>query len=129
MAVTGAKFLRLTKARTFTVTTRAMTRLGERSGRRITREEAFRLFCRGIHLRAEEAFLLGYRPGYAGRLQQGQKSWYFRLDLDGEELIAVLGEALFERELVWVTTYAPNQQTAQYRLATHDELTLSAALN
>lgn len=118
MAVNGARFLKLSSAERLAVTRHALDRIQEHAGRCLSEEQACEVFCAGRQVTALQALLLGYRPAYGRRMNQGQKSWYFRLQLDGRELIAVVTEGDYPDEFVWVTTYAPNRQTEQYRMAT-----------
>ena len=129
MAITGEKFLEVTHAEAFSISWHAQDRIKESLGREILEETAFRFFCKGRQLSAQEMIPLGYRPMYNHRLQRGQKSWYFRFEIDGCEFVAVIGEGWDEREYVWTTTYARNRQTNHYRVATYRQLALAALLN
>jgi hypothetical protein len=118
MAVNGEKFLKLSNAECIQISAHASKRLGEHMGRAIPEDQAYEVFCKGRQITAHEAILLGYRPAYGRRLSNGEKSWYFRLELNGQEMIAVVTEGDYPGEFVWVTTYAPDRQTEQCRMAT-----------
>ena len=62
-------------------------------------------------------------------MKQAIKSWYFDLGLPGEEAIAVVGEGDDPGELVWMTTYAPNRQTELCRLASLNQVRMTAAFS
>lgn len=113
MASSGEKFLEVTKATGLSVTRHALERIKQYTGLQPTRELAHALFRRGVHVRAQELFLLGYRPGLAKR--RGATSWYFRFQLFGEELLAVIAQGDSPGEFVWVTTYGVNGLTAMRR--------------
>jgi len=117
MATNGEKFLRLTRATALTVSGHALDRIEQYTGLRPTVALAQMLFRRSAYHRAEDLYLFGYRPGYARRLRRGVRSWYFVFSLFGQELVAVVSTGPRPNEYVWVTTYAPNAQTAHYRLA------------
>jgi len=129
MAITGEKFLEVTRAETFSISWHAQDRIREFLGREISEETAFGFFRRGRQVTAQEMIHLGYRPRYDGRRRRGRKSWYFRFELDGYEFVAVIGEGWEEREFVWITTYARNRQANHYRLASYRQLVLAALLN
>ena len=122
MGVTGRRFLELTKAEGLEISGHALCRLRERTGRRVSEEEAFELFFNARQVRAGEMIMLGYRPAYGRRLRRGQKSWYFRLLVGGEEAIAVIGQAIGEGEHVWMTTYGRNAQTEHLCMGTSEAL-------
>ena len=122
MAVTGEKFLALSKAEGLEISVHALRRLHERTGRRVSEEEAFELFLSARQVRAHEMIVLGYRPAYGSRLKEGQKSWHFRLLVGGEEAIAVVEQSFREGEYVWMTTYGRNAQTEHLCTATCDAL-------
>jgi len=122
MGVTGRRFLELTKAEGLAISGHALRRLRERTGRRVSQEEAFELFLNARQVRAAEMITLGYRPAYGRRLRRGQKSWYFRLLVGGEEAIAVIGQTIGEEGYVWTTTYGRNAQTEHLCTATCDRL-------
>jgi hypothetical protein len=126
MAVNGAKLLKLSNAEGFTISAHAFQRLGEHTGRFIPEDQAHEVFCEGRQITAQEAILLGYRPAYGRRLNGGQKSWYFRIELDGREMIAVVTEGDHPGEFVWVTTYGRNQQADALQIATFNMLTTAA---
>lgn len=125
MAVTGERFLQLSRADVLRVTGHALRRLHERTGRWFSEEEALGLFCRGRQVRVPEMIQLGYRPAYGRRLRNGQKSWYFRLTVGGRELIAVIGQAR-ECGFAWVTTYGRSAQTDQLCTAIYEFLACTA---
>jgi hypothetical protein len=126
MAVDGAKFLKLSNAEGFTISAHAVQRLGEHTGRFIPEDQAHEVFCKGRQITAQEAILLGYRPAYGHRPNGGQKSWYFRIEPDSREMIAVVTEGDYPGEFVWVTTYGRNQQTDALQIASFDMLTTAA---
>jgi hypothetical protein len=125
MSITGAGFLKVSKATEFEITDHALARLQEYLGFHPTRGLAEVLFRHGRHLRHEELTLLGYRPAYHKRLKMGLKSWYFRFVVLGQEVIAVLTEGHRQGQLIWVTTYHPDEQSEHFRVA--DYSMLSAA--
>ena len=129
MAITGEKFLEVTRAAAFSISWHALDRIRESLGREILEETVFQLFRQGRQLTAQEMIRLGYRPRHNNRMQRGQKSWYFRFEIDGCQFVAVIGEGWDEREFVWITTYARNRQAEHYRVATYRQLTLAALLN
>jgi hypothetical protein len=128
MGVTGERFLELSRAEALEVSVHALDRLCERVGFRLTTEEAIGLFQRGRQVKADEMILLGYRPAYGRRLHRGRRSWYFLLPVHGAELIAVVSQSDGEGEFAWVTTYAPNAQTDELRMASYDALALVGAV-
>jgi hypothetical protein len=128
MGVTGERFLELSRAEDLEVSGHALDRLCERLGLRLTTEEAIGLFQRGHQVKADEMILLGYRPAYGRRLRHGRRSWYFLLPVHGAELIAVVSQADGEGQFAWATTYAPNDQTQQLRMASYDALDLVGAV-
>jgi hypothetical protein len=101
----------------------ARARLEEHTGLPISKSVAYSLFSRSRHLSVDQVRLLGYRPGYETRLSQGRRSWYFRMHVFGQELLAVIGEGELPGEYVWVTTYAPNPQSHHLRLGEPELLT------
>ena len=86
-----------------------MDRLEQHLGFPPTMGLANTMFSRGRQVKAEEMFLLGYRPSYSRRMSAGVKTWYFLFRVFGQELVAVLSEDGDENAYVWVTTYAPTQ--------------------
>lgn len=122
MAATGAKFLTLAHVESLLLSRHALDRLHEHTGVGLSEEEAYEAFYDGRQLRDTDLILLGYRPAYGRRMNQGQKSWYFRIDVDGQEAIAVIGEGMAPGEYVWLTTYGRNRQTDAFRLADFDML-------
>ena len=122
MGVTGGRFLELTKAEGLEISGHALCRLRERTGRRISQEEAFELFLCARQVRAGEMIMLGYRPAYGRRLKRGQRSWYFRLVVGSREAVAVIGQDIGEGGYVWMTTYGRNAQTEHLCTATYDGL-------
>ncbi len=125
MAITGEKFLMLSKAVFFDVSCHALDRLREHSGVDVTEEGALALFEDSRQVRPGEMVLMGYRPRYQARLSAGQKSWYFRFLLFGQELIAVVTEGFTSGQYAWVTTYAPTPQSEIYRLAEYEGLAVA----
>jgi len=122
MAVSGERFLELTKAERLEISGHALRRLHERTGWRLSEEESFELFLSAKQVRVPEMMMLGYRPAYGRRLRKGQRSWYFRLLLGGEEAVAVIGQAFGEGGYVWMTTYGRNSQTEQLCMGTYERL-------
>jgi hypothetical protein len=120
MAITGERFLELSKAECLHVSGHALGRLRTRAGAALSREEALELFRRARHLPVDDLFLLGYRPAYRRRLRNGRKSWYFRMAIRGRELIAVVSQ-MGEGDLAWVTTYGRDPQTDLFCTAVHGE--------
>lgn len=125
MAISGEKFLEVTRARVFRITGHALKRIRERAGRPIGREEAAEAFLEARQVRPEDMYKLGYRPAYGRRKQRGENSWYFRLKLAGRELIAVLTDEGEGEEFCWVTTYGRNAQTNQLQQVEYDNLALA----
>lgn len=115
--VCGDRFLRLAKAREFTLTAHAHDRLEEHLGFRPTRALAHCCFGRARQMRIEALRMLGYRPAFEARARRGEPSWYFRFRVFGEELIAVITPGKAPGSYVWVTVYAVNAQVDRYRWA------------
>jgi hypothetical protein len=112
MAVNGKKFLELNKSDgSLPISAHALERIQRYTGKGLTRQQAFDLFYGGRQVSYREMALLGYRPAYRRRMHRGEKSWYFRIEVAGEELIAVIGEERITGKLIWVTTYGPNAFT------------------
>jgi hypothetical protein len=126
MAATGTRFLKLSGAEDFLVSLHALERLREHSGRPVAEEEAFAVFGGGMQVSAEKLILMGYRPAYGRRMSEDKRSWYFRFEMDGQEMIAVVGEGDRAGQYIWVTTYVRNRQTAHLMVAAFDML-MSAA--
>jgi hypothetical protein len=122
MAITGAGFLKVSKATELEITEHALQRLQESLGFYTSRNLAENFFRQGRHLRHEEMQLLGYRPAYRQRIKNGIKSWYFRFVVFGKEMIAVLTEGHQIGHLVWVTTYHPTRQSELLRVADYGML-------
>lgn len=106
MAISGTKFLALTGARSLRVTPHALERIRQRAGVSLAPAQALDVFGRARHIRCPELRLLGYDPNFLGRRQRGVQSHYFRTELNGRQLIAVLTEDRFGGDPVWVTTCA-----------------------
>ena len=117
MRITGEKFLKLSRAAELVVSGHALGRVRQHTGASVPLQTALGLFQDARQLRHAEMLLLGYRPRYGLRMRQGQKSWYFRFELAGTELVAVVTEGQLEGQYVWITTYTPNRQTEQLRVA------------
>lgn len=105
LGVFGERFLRLAEASEFSVTVHALDRLEQRLGFRPTRALAHLLFSRARQVRIDDLRLLGYRPRYETRVARGERTWYFRFRVFGQELIAVVAEDRAPGRFVWVTTY------------------------
>jgi hypothetical protein len=117
MAIRGERFLALTRARTFAVSAHALDRMAEHTGHDVTRAVAHALFARARQVRYGDLRLLGFRPDYAGRRLKGTESWYFVVNLFGEDLVAVVQRAEpGSDDYVWVTTYAPDAITERRQL-------------
>jgi hypothetical protein len=125
MATTGAKFLRLNRTDEIEIAEHALCRIRERTGVCLSRDNALVIFAAARMVRPEDLFSLGYRPRYHGRRERGQQTWYFCIQLDGHELIAVIGEDS-GGGLVWVTTYAASTQTELLRTTGYEDLPLAA---
>jgi len=117
MATTGGKFLKLTKAETFTISRHAMDRVEQCCGVSLTEALAQALFARSRQVKANDMPLLGYRPGYRSRMERGVHSWYFRFYLFGQEMVAVIGREKDSGAYTWVTTYTPNRESDHFRIA------------
>ena len=126
MAVTGEKFLELSKAEEFEVAKHALYRLREHTGRRLSGEEAMELFRGARQVRPKQLIWLGYRPAYGRRRAHGQQSWYFGTTVAGREVIAVVGEGDMDGRFVWVTTYGRNAQTEQLGALSYDAVLATA---
>lgn len=122
MATNGRKFLQLTSTHTLTITGHALQRIFEYSGWPVCFESAEALFHRSRYTHYQDVFSLGYRPAYHRRRRAGTPTWYFRFALRGVELVAVLAQGNESGELVWVTTYAANEQTEHLRMPGHDRI-------
>lgn len=116
MATTGRKFLKLSQAQGLTVSRHALDRMRQYTGLDLHENLAMLLFRHSEYRSPEQVLMLGFRPRYWGRKAEGQKSWYFRFHVSGEELLAVVAEGDRPGEYVWVTTYGVNDQTRHYRL-------------
>lgn len=121
MAITGAGFLDVSRAQTFSVSRHALDRIWQYTDLNPTRALATVLFNHSRQVRVHQMLLMGYRPGYIRRLREGTKSWYFRFLLFGEELIAVVTEGA-PGEYAWVTTLHPTRQTECLQVATYEML-------
>ncbi|MFO7975034.1 MAG: hypothetical protein R6V12_10420 [Candidatus Hydrogenedentota bacterium] len=122
MAITGSKFMKVSKARKLDITPHAMDRIAQHTGLQPTEGLAHTLFRRSRQVKTGEMRRLGYRPGYARRMANGRKSWYFRFVLFGEELVAVLQEGACAGEYQWVTTYGATPQSDLLRCGDYDLL-------
>jgi len=120
MAISGDRFLKVTKAKSLRISRHAMDRMTQRVGVQPTRGLTAVLFNRSRQVKAPDMFLMGYRPSYGTRMAHGEKSWYFRFNFFAEELIAVIGEGDRQDEYVWLTTYALSDQSEHYRLTGED---------
>ena len=125
MAISGNRFLRLTRARALQISRHAMDRMNQHVGVEPTRGLAAVLFNRSRQVKMPEMIIMGYRPNYGTRIAYGERSWYFRFNFFAEELIAVIGEGDGQDEYVWLTTYAPSAQSEHYRV-TGEEATAEA---
>jgi hypothetical protein len=117
MATSGEKFLRLTKASGLRVTHHALRRIRERAGVMLSPDNARHHFGGAQQVRLQQLLLLGYRPRYDGRQRRGHQSWYFKLTLAGQEIIAVVEQDAEPDKYLWVTSYTPDAQTRQYRVS------------
>ncbi|HNZ18577.1 MAG TPA: hypothetical protein PKK44_09640 [Candidatus Hydrogenedentes bacterium] len=117
MAITGKAFMRVSKATRLEISGHALERIAQHTGLQPTRALAQTLFHRSRQVKASQMWALGYRPGYWQRLAGGQKSWYFRFMLFGEELVAVVQEGALPGHYLWVTTYGATPQSDRYRWA------------
>ncbi len=113
--IRGNRFLYVTRATALDITEHALDRLGRYMAYRPTRALAEQFFMRARHLRVSQLRLLGYRPAYEVRYKRGQRSIYFRFQVFGEELIAVLQEGEAPGAFVWVTTYGKTREVEQFR--------------
>ena len=110
---TGKKFLKLSRAETIIITNHAKERIENECKACPSHEELMELFLEAKQLKHTEVLNLGYRPKYGNRKRRNQDSWYFQLQVEGEEFIAVVTER--NEEYFWVTTYSPNEQTLIFR--------------
>jgi len=108
MAITGDRFLRISKTTFLAISRLALDRLEEFLGAAVSLEEAFVFFREANQLTYAEMLQRGYRPAYRQRKQVGTPSWYFDLRHPANELIAVIAQGEVDGEYEWVTTYAPN---------------------
>lgn len=122
MAITGSKFMEVSKARTLQISRHAMDRIARHTGLEPTEALARTLFHRSRQVKAGQMWLMGYRPGCVRRKGDGRQSWYFRFVLFGEELIAVLQEGARAGEYQWVTTYGATPQSDLLRCGDYDLL-------
>ncbi|MCX7934917.1 MAG: hypothetical protein N3A66_06620 [Planctomycetota bacterium] len=125
MAITGEKFLALNNAAEMIISEHALARMAEGRGEAVDETRALREFLSARQVRSKEIFLLGYRPNYHGRLKQGMKSWYFRLEANSIEQIAVIGQREPDGKIVWLTTYTRNAQTDHYQALSYAELAIA----
>jgi len=107
MAISGEKFLQVTQATQFEITTHALDRMYEHTGLAPTYGLASVFFSRSRHVKPEEMRLMGFRPGHDRRKASGIRSWYFGFKVFGQELIAVIAEGRETGSLTWITTYGP----------------------
>ena len=117
MAITGSKFMKVSKANRMEISNHAMDRIAQHTGLRPTEALARTLFHRSRQVKAGQMRLLGYRPAYQRRKNHGQHSWYFRFVLFGEELVAVIQEGPLPGDYLWVTTYGATPQSECLRWA------------
>ncbi len=122
MAITGSKFIEVSKAHKLDISRHAMDRIAQHTGLPPTEALARTLFHRSRQVKTGQMWMLGYRPSYVRRLAHGQKSWYFRFVLFGEELVAVVQEGALPGEYLWVTTYGATAQSERFRWADFDLL-------
>ncbi len=115
MGITGKGFMKVSKTTQLDITEHALERIAQHTGLPPTRALAQSLFERSRQVKASHMWTLGYRPAYWQRLANGQKSWYFRFMLFGEELVAVLQEGTSSGEYLWVTTYGATPQSDHLR--------------
>ena len=115
MAISGQRFLELSRAGTFAVSTHALRRISQYAARPVDRGEAHRLFEGAKQVKSQAMTQAGYRPCYGGRLRRGERSWYFRLPAGDREMVAVVTETERPGEFLWVTTLAPDPQTERLR--------------
>ncbi len=113
MGIVGNRFLELSGAKSFIVTTHALERMREFAGFRPTSGLAHVWFSRSRQLSHQEMLQLGYRPSYEHRRAEGIKSWYFRFFVFADEMVAVVGEGEIPGEYIWLTTYGRNLQNDQ----------------
>jgi len=117
MAITGSTFMKVSRAQRLDVSGHAMDRIAHHTGLHPTEALARTLFHRSRQLKTSQMRMLGYRPAYEQRKAHGQRSWYFRFTLFGEELVAVVQEGALPGEYLWVTTYGSTPQTDRLRRA------------
>ena len=117
MAITGSKFMEVSRAQGLEVSRHALERIAQHTGLEPTEALARTLFQRSRQVKPAQMRLLGYRPAYKQRKDRGVQSWYFRFVLFGEELVAVLQEGALPGEFLWVTTYGPTAQSEQFQWA------------
>ncbi len=126
MASNGRKFLWLNRDRKFLITKHALQRIKDRTGVSISTRQAYNIFLGASQLKQAEMFLLGYRPNYNARYMEGTLSWYFRIDLNDRELIAVVSQKNGGDNLAWVTTYCRDQQNDHLALTHFEALAFAA---
>jgi hypothetical protein len=115
MAITGERFLELSRADHLDVSGHALRRLRSRGGAALSGDEALELFRQARLIPPDDLFLLGYRPAYGRHLRRGRKLWYFRMAVRCREMIALAGQVA-EGDLAWVTTYGRDAQTDLLRV-------------
>ena len=128
MAVTGERFLRLSRKGTIEISMHALVRLRERSGTGVTEADARGLFRSATYVKPWQLRLLGYGSRYLERRQQGEQSWYFRFAAAGIECIAVVTEDEEAERLVWVTTLALDSGTEERRFGSWADVQTMAPL-
>lgn len=105
MAIRGEKFLEVTRATDFKVSYHALNRIFENTRNFVSEENALGCFSEARQIRYPELLLRGFHPGFNFRQRMGVKTWYFRFELEGQELISVIGEGEEKGEFIWVTTF------------------------
>lgn len=106
MASTGRAFLNTQGRSTLTIDQAALDAVRAYTGFGLTRGLALVLFRHGRRLRPEDVAAMGLPARYRGRTAGGERTWYFRFRIFGEELVAVVGEGDRRGEYLWLATRA-----------------------
>jgi len=122
--ISGKKFLNLNNKESVIITNHALDRIADCMGRPISIQSALKLFEESRQIKYGDLLLMGYRPAFAGRKKKGVMSWYFRLESQESEMIAVISNSQRGDALVWLTTLFENKQTRNFRILNYDDLRL-----
>jgi hypothetical protein len=104
---TGQTFLNSSGVETLTISTQALDKIGEHADLHPTRALASVLFGNSRELSVGEMRRRGFTPGPTRRLLRGERVCYFRFQVFGQDLMAVVCQGEGNGEFIWETTHAP----------------------